>query len=185
MSRFPLVRETNDAQLQSMYKEMVGMGMVGAIPGKPFNGFTSMGERPDLMSGFWEFTKGAIVGGTLPPTVKQMVCMTIAMQNNCRYCTVAHTGALQAMGVPDEVIKSCAADPELSEVPPPQRAMILFALKLARDPQSLSDEDFKNLRSFGLSDGEIMELIMVSTWATAINIWTDASQVPVDGQEEG
>lgn len=184
MARVDIIRETDDPQLQAMYQEMVSMGMQGAIEGLPFNGFTSMGERPDILSGIWEFSKSAIIQGSIPPTVKHMIAMTIAMQNNCRYCTVAHTGALQAMGVPNEVVKSCAADPDLAEVPPPQRAMIQFTLKVARDPQGLTDEDFQTLRDFGLSEGEIIELVMISAWSTVINIWTDAMQVPVDGEEE-
>ena len=62
------------------------------------------------------------MGGVVPSTVKQMILMAIAMQNDCQYCSVVHTNALEAMGVPTEVIQSCASDPELMQVPPPQRA---------------------------------------------------------------
>lgn len=184
MSRFPLVKHPEDPQLGALYREIVEMGMQGVEEGIPINGLTSMGARPDLLSGVWEFTKSVIVQGSLPPTVKEMVGMVIAMQNNCRYCTVGHTHALESMGVPTEVIKNCASDPELTAVPLPQRAMVQFALKAARSPRSVTDEDLQNLRDHGLSDGEIIELIMMASWSTMINIWTDVSRVAVDGEEE-
>ncbi len=184
MPRFSLVKHPEDPRLRTLYREMVERGMQGVEEGIPINGLIAMGERPDLLSGMWEFTKSIVLQGSLPPTVKEMIGMVIAMQNNCRYCTVGHTHALEAMGVPSEVIKSCAADPELTAVSPSQRAMIQFALKTVRDPRSVTDADLQNLRDHGLSDGEIIELIMMASWATMINIWTEVSEVPVDGQEE-
>jgi uncharacterized peroxidase-related enzyme len=113
-----------------------------------------------------------------------MISMTIALQNNCRYCVVAHSFALEAMGVPKEVIESCASDPELSLVPPPQRAIIKFGLKAARDPKSMNDEDFQSLRDYGLSQGEIMEVVMMAAFTNFINFWADVSGIPVEGEEK-
>ncbi len=113
-----------------------------------------------------------------------MIGMTIAMQNDCRYCKVAHTNALEAMGVPTEVIQSCASDPKLTHVPPPQRAILQFALKTARNPKSVTDDDFQTLRNQGLSDGEIMEVIMMAASTNFIDLWADMSRIQVDGEEE-
>ena len=184
MSRFQLIKHPEDPQLQALYKDMLENGMQGSEEDAPFNALTAMAERPDILAGMWGITKGVAVQGSLPPTLKQMIAMTIAMQNNCRYCTVGHTHALEAMGVPTEVIKSCASDPELADIPPTQRAIIKFALKTARDPRSVNDEDFQTLHNHGLSDGEIMEVVMTAAWSNLLNTWTDVSRVPVDGEEE-
>ena len=184
MSRFPLIKHPDDPELQNIYRDMVENGMQGSEEGIPFNAITAMVERPDILAGMWNFTRSVVAQGSLPPTVKQMIAMTIAMQHNCRYCTVGHTRALEAMGVPTEVIKSCTSDPDLAQIPPPQRAILKFALKTARDPQSVSDEDFQTLRDYGLSDGEIIEVIMMTAWSNLLNTWTDVTRVPVDGEEE-
>jgi uncharacterized peroxidase-related enzyme len=113
-----------------------------------------------------------------------MIGMTIAMQNDCRYCKVAYANALESLGVPTEVIQSCASDPNLTEVPPPQRSILQFALKTTRDPKSVTDEDFQVLRDLGMSDGEIMEAIMMAASANFIDLWADVSRIPVDGEEE-
>jgi uncharacterized peroxidase-related enzyme len=127
--------------------------------------------------------KGILLQGVLPPTVKQMISMTIAMQNNCRYCTVAHSNALESMGVPTEVIQSCAGDPDLAHVPPPQRAILKFGLKTARSPRSVTDADLQALRDHGLSDGEIMEVVMVAACSNFLNTWAEVSGILVDGEE--
>jgi uncharacterized peroxidase-related enzyme len=111
-----------------------------------------------------------------------MILMAIAMQSDCRYCSVVHTNALEAMGVPTEVIQSCASDPELAQVPPTQRAMIRFGLKTARDPKSVTDEDFRNLRDHGLSDGEIMEVTMLAAAGGFLDTWAAVSGIQPDSE---
>jgi len=179
MSRFTQVRDpSNDPKLGALYKEILGHGLGSDAPG---NWFTAQSERPDILEATWALFKGVLLQGQLPPTVKEMIAMTIAMQNNCRYCTVAHTNALESMGVPTEVIESCAKDPDLTHVPPPQRAMLKLGLKTARTPQSVSDEDFQILRDHGLTGGEIMEVIMVAACANFLDTWADVSAIAVDG----
>ena len=121
--------------------------------------------------------------GQLPFTVKEMIAMVIAKQSDCRYCTVGHTGALEALGVPQAVIESCASDPELSELPPPQRAIIKFGLKAAKDAHSITDDDVQGLRDHGLSDGEIMEVAMVAACAVLLDIWAEVSSIELEGEE--
>ncbi len=184
MSRFKQIKNPGDnLELQALYKEITEAGMQGSEEGLPINLFTSQSERPDILQAVWAFFKAIFLEGQLPPTLKQMISMTIALQNNCRYCVVAHTFALEAMGVPKEVIESCARDPELSLVPPPQRAIIKFGLKATRNPKSITDEDFQTLQGYGLSDGEIMEVIMVVACAMFTDFWADISGVPVDWEK--
>ncbi len=87
------------------------------------------------------------------------------------------------MGVPQEVIQSCASDPELTGVPPPQRAILTLALKTSRDPQSVTDDDFQILRDNGLNDAEIMEIMIMAAAANFLNTWARVSQIPIDGEE--
>ena len=57
-------------------------------------------------------------------------------------------------------------------------------MKVARDPKSLTDEDFQNLQDFGLSDGETMEVAMVAAYTNFITFWADVSGIPLEGDEE-
>ncbi len=181
MSRFNQIKNPSDnPQLEALYKEILEHG-VGVDA--PINLFTSQSERPDILRATWGIFKEILLQGELPPTLKQMIAMTIAMQNNCRYCTVAHTSALESMGVPKELIQSCAKDPDLADVPPPQRAILKFGLKIAQDPKSVTDEDVRALRDQGLSDGEIIEVVMLAATATFFETWAAVSAITIEGEE--
>ncbi len=183
MSRFNQIKDPSDnPDLEAAYKIALEMGMAGSEEGVPINFLTALSERSDLLMAYLNFTQGIVMAGELPPTVKQMIAMTCAMQNNCGYCSLFHTKALESMGVPTEVVESCASDPELSEVPPPQRAILKFALKTARNPQSVTDDDFEALREFGFSDGEIMETVMMAGWSNFTNSMADMTKVAIDGE---
>lgn len=183
MSRFVQLRDpSGNPKLVSLYKDILGHGMGSDTP---VNWFTSQSERPDILEATWAIFKGILLQGELPPTVKELISVAIAMQNNCRYCIMAHTKALEGMGVPAEVIQSCATDPELAQIPPPQRAMVKFGLKAARNPQSVTDDDFQLLRDHGLTDGEIIEVAMVAACANFLDIWADVSGILLDGQGSG
>lgn len=181
MSRFKQIKHPNgNPELAALYQQALEAGLEGSEAGVPTNFITSMSQRPDLLAAMMTLMKGTIIEGVIPSTVKQMILMAIAMQNDCQYCSVAHTKALEAMGVPTDVIQSCASDPELTQLPPTQRAMIRFSLKTARDPKSLTDDDFQTLRDYGLSDGEIMEVTMLAACGNLLDTWADVSGIPLD-----
>jgi hypothetical protein len=60
------------------------------------------------------------------------------------------------------------------------RDMILFAVKCSRDPRSLVETDFANLRQHGLKDSEILEVIALSALAVYANIMADATAMDDD-----
>ena len=180
--RFRQVLDPSDnPELTAVYEEILQSGFGQDAP---VNWFTSQGERPDLLSANWEYAKKVVMQGVLPATVKQMIVVMISSHNNCRYCRVTHTQALSAMGVPEEVIDCLTTDLNLSKVPPPQRTILAFALKVAREPDSVSDDDFVRLRDQGLNNGEIMEAAMMAAYTNFINSWALVSGIPIDGEED-
>ena len=183
MSRFKQIKHPDEPELKTLYDEAMEAGFVGSEEGVPINIITSLSERPDILAVVLALINRIVLQGLLPPTVKQMIAMTIAMQNDCRYCTRLHTSALETMGVPQEVIQSCASDPELTGVPPPQRAILTLALKTSRDPQSVTDDDFQILRDNGLNDAEIMEVMIMAAAENFLNTWARVSRIPIDGEE--
>jgi len=181
MSRFNQIKHpTNNTELQQIYSAALEAGFAGAEEGVPINFVTSLSERPDILAATLGLIKTIVLQGLLPPTVKQMIAMSIALKNNCQYCSLLHTKALESMGVPQGIIQSCATDPEMAEVPPPQRAIVKFALKTSQDPLSVRDEELEALRDQGMSDAEIMEAAMMAACENFLNTWTRVSKIPVD-----
>ena len=167
----------DDPELRSLYADIVKKGFGSEVP---LNWFTAQGARPDILGATWNFTKAVLLQGQLPPTIKQMIIVKVATLNQCRYCATVHTNALVAMGVPTEIIDSITTDLELTKVPPPQRAILEFAVKVAQQPKSVTDADFDRLRELGLSEGEMMEVAIMGAFANFVNTWADVSAIPID-----
>ena len=176
--RFRRVMDASDnPELTAVYEDIVAKGFGTDVPS---NWFTSQGERPDLLAANWGFAQKLMMTGQLPATVKQMIIVMISTHNDCPYCRVAHTQGLEAMGVPEQVVDCLTTDLNLAKVPPPQRGILEFALKVAREPREVTDDDFRLLRDQGLNDGEIMEAAMIAAYTNFINTWAQVSGIPID-----
>ena len=176
--RFRRVMDASDnRELTAVYEDIVAKGFGTDVPS---NWFTSQGERPDLLAANWDFAQKLMMTGQLPATVKQMIIVMISTHNDCPYCRVAHTQGLEAMGVPEQVVDCLTTDLNLAKVPPPQRGILEFALKVAREPREVTDDDFRLLRDQGLNDGEIMEAAMIAAYTNFINTWAQVSGIPID-----
>ncbi|HEX2574387.1 MAG TPA: peroxidase-related enzyme [Polyangia bacterium] len=177
MSRFKLVQQPADPKVRALYDEILEYGFGDEVP---INWFTAQATRPDILEATWNLLKAILVEGRLPPSLKQMIAMTISEHNACRYCTVVHTSALETLGVPDEVIEQSVADPELAEIPATHRAIVRFALKCASAPGTVTDADYEMLRQGGLTEEEILEVVMMAAFTNFINTWAEASGVELD-----
>lgn len=176
MPHFPLLTESKE--LRDVYQDIVQSGF-GSEKG-PINFFKGMAIRPDILEVAWGLTKAMLCQGRLPMTLKQLITMTISRQNETPYCCATHTAALVGLGVPREVIESCSGDPQLTGVPSPTREILLFAKKVASSPKYVTREDHEAMRDLGLSDEEILEVVMLAAFANWTNTWADAAAIPVD-----
>lgn len=178
MSRFEqIVDTTNHPELAALYEDMVRQGFGDTVP---INWLTSQSTRPDILAGTWRFSKGILLQGRLPATVKQMIAATIAAQNNCYYCNRLHSNTLSMLGVSEEIIESCVNDPDLAEVRQPHRAILQFALKTARAPASITEDDYRALREYSINDEEILEIIAIVAYCNFINTWADVSGIQAE-----
>ncbi len=96
MSRFQQIKHpVEGTELSSIYREIVDAGWVGAEPGVPANVLTALSERPDILRAMWTFAKGILMSGVLPPTVKEMIAMTVAGPNSNRLSVVVEFANLR------------------------------------------------------------------------------------------
>lgn len=177
MNRFPMEPTPPDANTARIYQDILANGF-GAE--QPINFFTALASRPDLLEPIWTLVKALLVDGEVPGSVKQMIALSISRQNACRYCSVVHRGALESGGVESDVVESCATDPETANLGEPHRSIVQFALKAARAPNSMTDEDFDRLADLALSPEEIAEVVMLAGFTNFINAWADISGIPLD-----
>ena len=149
-----------------------------SFPSAP-NFIMTQGHSSTVARGTWEAVRNILVMGEIPRWTKEMMFVAISKDRGCRYCTAAHVACCRMLGVTPTVLEDLVRDVNgLSD--PKVRDMILFALKCSRNPQSLTEEDYAQLRQHGLKQSEIMEVIAMSAFAVYANIIADATAMDQD-----
>lgn len=148
------------------------------FPSAP-NFIMTQGHSSTVARGTWELVRHVLVLGDLPRWTKEMIFVAISYDRNCGYCTAAHIACCRMLMVDPEWIQMAAGNADA--IPDPLvRDVISFARKSARDPQSLTTEDYAVLRAHGLTDAKILEVISMSALAVYANIMADATRMDAD-----
>ena len=87
-----------------------------------------------------------------------MIVVATSGANSCMYCVVAHGAILRIRAKNPLIADQLAIDPSKADVDDRQKAMIAFAIKLARTPEDLEESDHNLLRSHGFSDDDIWDI---------------------------
>lgn len=143
------------------------------------NFITTQGHSFAAVRGTWGALQNVLAAGTVPRTVKEMMLVAISHSRSCRYCEAAHLACCRMLGVEAPNLDALVSKVE-GVSPPKTRAIILFGLKCAADPQALTEGDFDELRAHGLATSEVTEVIAMSALAVYINIIADATGVATD-----
>lgn len=133
---------------------------LGATP----NIFRTMAHSPNVLEAYLGLS-GAM-GKALSPKLREQIALAIAETNHCDYCLAAHSVMGKKAGLSDEDILS-ARKGEASDAK--AQTAVKFASKVNAEKGFVSDEDLKQMRDAGFSDGEIMEV----TTVVALNIFTN------------
>jgi uncharacterized peroxidase-related enzyme len=116
---------------------------------------------------------------TLPQSLVAMIGYTVAEYANCEYCGVNNELMCRTLGIDEETLAQVARD--LGNVNPERvRVIIQFCVKMSKNPQSVTNEDFDRMREFGVSDEEILEIVIVAAHAVSADIIADTLKVPVE-----
>ena len=171
------VLKPNDASIEArtvydeFYRRM-------SFPSPP-NFIMTQGHSPSVARGTWGVVENVLVKGEIPRWTKEMMFVAISEDRNCRYCAAAHLACCRMLGVSAGLIEDLVRDVNsIQDIK--LRDMILFALKCSRNPQSLSEGDFKQLRDHGLTQSGIVEAIAMSAFAVYANIIADTTAMSPD-----
>ena len=156
---------------EEFYKRM-------SFPAPP-NFIKTQGHSPTVARGTWEAVCNILVLSKIPRWTKEMVFVAISKDRGCRYCTAAHIACCRMLGVSPQLLEELVRD--VNGLPEEKlRATVIFALKCSRDPQSLTEKDYEQLRKHGLGHSEIIEIIAMSAFAVYANIIADATAMNAD-----
>ena len=116
---------------------------------------------------------------SLPHSLIAMISYCVPNAKNCTYCAANGELTCRTLGIDEATLNMLAND--LGNVSPLRiRAIIEFAIKSAVEPQALVEADYDNVRSFGITDEEIIEIIFIAGIANFSDTLADALKLEVD-----
>lgn len=102
---------------------------------------------------------------------RELGALAASMVNRCIYCAAVHADRHAKLAKDETVTDELFANGEEADLSPRNRAIFDFARKAAEAPPSAGPEDIDRLSKAGLSDEEILDLILSSSlfgWANRL-----------------
>lgn len=150
-------------------------GVAKSMGGVP-NLIATFAQSPAALEFFLAASK-ALSGSTIPARVREQIDLAVSQQNGCDYCLAAHTQLAKAHRLSDtqilEARRGHSDDPRTA-------AILTFATKVNQNKGHLTDSDFAEGRSAGVTDGELADIIAAVALKVFTNDFAIATQVEVD-----
>lgn len=144
------------------------------------NFFQVWAASEESLNGIWPVMKHILASGKVNRKLKEMIFVAISSLKGCHYCEAAHHAFCLSIGVTSEQINDLIDHHTAPTATPKEKAAIDFAIRLAKDSQSSSEEDFEILRALGFCDEEVMEIIAMSGMGVFYTHLANATKIVID-----
>jgi uncharacterized peroxidase-related enzyme len=143
------------------------------------NFFRAMAASPAALAIEWAMQRAMIEHATLPKSLSAMILYAIAQRNECEYCSASHELSCLTLGIDEATLRTLIEDlPNLN--PERIRKTIEFALKVAKSAKALTLADYDALRDLGVTEDELVEIIVLAAKGSSGDVLADALKVEVD-----
>ncbi|MBT5709371.1 carboxymuconolactone decarboxylase family protein [bacterium] len=123
--------------------------------GKVPNVFRVLGNSPAALSGYLNFNS-SLADGFLDAKVREQIALAVAETNLCNYCLSAHSTIGCQIGLSDQDVADAR---RASSTTTKTDAILKFTRSVVVNRGELSDEELKEAKAAGLSEGEIVEIV--------------------------
>ncbi len=93
---------------------------------------------------------------------REMIAVVVSISNDCHYCITAHSAALRKLTKDAALADQIALDHREAAIPERTKAALDYAVKLTREPTTMTGADVQHLRDAGWSDEDIMDIAEVT-----------------------
>jgi uncharacterized peroxidase-related enzyme len=100
---------------------------------------------------------------------REMIAVAVSAVNHCHYCLTAHGAAARQRANDPELGEMIAHNYRAADLPPRQKAMLDFAVRLSEAPDKIDAEDRQKLRAAGFSDRDIWDIAAVAAFYNMSN----------------
>jgi uncharacterized peroxidase-related enzyme len=138
----------------------------GFIP----NVFLTLAHRPDEWRAFFAYHDALMLRESgLTKAEKEMIVVATSAVNDCLYCIIAHGAILRVYAKAPRVADQVAVNYLEADISDRQKAMLNFALKVARRSAEVGDLDYQELRGQGFSDEDIWDIGAIAAFFALSN----------------
>jgi uncharacterized peroxidase-related enzyme len=161
LSRYP-VPELNDLPEDMRTRILEVQAKAGFVP----NVFLALAHRPAEWRAFMAYHDALLLkdSGSLTKGEREMIIVTTSAANHCLYCVVAHGAILRVYEKKPLVADQVAVNWRKAEIPPRQRAMLEFAMKVCERSHEVDEADFAALRPHGFSDEDVWDIAAITAF---------------------
>lgn len=146
------------------------VGRIGERTGFVPNIFVALARRPAELAAFLDYHDALMLRDSgLTKAEREMIVVATSAANGCLYCTVAHGAILRVRARDAEIADRVAANWRTAPVGPRQRAMLSFAVRLARTPEEIVPADVDELRRHGFDDGDVWDIGAITAFFALSN----------------
>jgi uncharacterized peroxidase-related enzyme len=142
-------------------------------------------QRPDVYAA-WRGLNGAIKAN-MDLRRYELATFAAAQRIRSSYCSLAHGSILARQFMEPDAVRALAEDPATVDLSPLDRAIMALADKVAADATSVTEADIDALRAHGLSDADVMDVVLAaaarcffSKTLDALGVQPDASYAALD-----
>jgi uncharacterized peroxidase-related enzyme len=168
----PLTLET--APEQSLESLKAVEGGLGFIP----NLFATFANSPSVISGYLALDAAYNQSG-FSPVERQVILLAVSLENECGYCTAAHSTILKSMMKVDPAIVNAV---RAGEAVPNEKhqALITAVREIVRERGYLSTETRDAFLAAGYTPANLMEILLGVALKTISNYLDHISPAPLD-----
>ena len=134
------------------------------------NVFLALAHRPDEFRAFFAYHDALMLRPSgLTTGEREMIVVATSGANDCVYCVVAHGAILRIYEKNPLIAEQVATNYRKADLPPRQKAMLAFAMKVATASGTIEDADFEALRPHGFSDEDIWDIGAIAAFFALSN----------------
>jgi uncharacterized peroxidase-related enzyme len=98
-----------------------------------------------------------------------MIVVATSGANECQYCVVAHGAILRIRARNPLLADQVAINYRKADITARQRAMLDYAMKVAREAEAISAGDIENLKRHGFDDAAIWDIGAIAAFFAMSN----------------
>lgn len=164
--RYPLVGSIEDCPEDIREMIFAVQEKSGFVP----NVFLMLARRPAEFRAFFAYHDALMLrDGGLTKAEREMIVVATSAANHCLYCVVAHGAILRIYRKDALLADHLATNWRKAALSGRERAMLEFALKVASESHTLSEEDHDALTEHGFSDEDIWDIGAITAFFAMSN----------------